>query len=453
MGLTAVGIGSGMDINGIVSALVGAESTPKQAQFNADEGKVNAEISAIGALKSAMSEFQTNLAFLSKPESFISNKVKLSDNDFLSATVDETAIAGSYSLTVEQLAQSQKKSTVASADAEAAIGEGTLSFTVDGSSFDIAADATDSLTSLVEKINSAEDNVGITATIINDDDGAKLVLTSTSTGLDNQISVTATDVGPGTPLADTFTMTEVQAAQDSIIKVDGLTITSSSNTVTDAIAGTTLTLKEADATKTTQLDIELNTGTVKTGINALVDSYNELMTTVQEMSSYDPDTKQAGILQGDSIIRTIQSQLRGALSGVYSTSDGNITLGSIGVTTTRTGLLEVDGDKLDEALTSNFDQIKELFSTEDTGLASSLDSLVDGYVQTGGILDGRDETLDNQLVRIQESRERLALKMKAYEDRLFKQFNAMDAIVGQLNAQSSMLQSRLDSLPGVVKKT
>ncbi|RTR32584.1 flagellar filament capping protein FliD [Shewanella atlantica] len=453
MGLTAVGIGSGMDINGIVSALVGAEKEPKQAKFNAEEGKVTAEISAIGTLKSAMSDFQSKLEFLSKPESFISNKVKLSDRDYLSATVDETAIAGSYSLTVEQLAQSQKVSTIAVADAEAAIGEGTLSFDVDGSSFDIAADATDSLTSLVEKINSAEDNVGVTATIINDDDGAKLVLTSTSTGLANQISVTATDVGPGTPLNDTFAMTEVQEAKDSIIKVDGLTVTSSSNTVSDAIAGTTLTLTEADPTKTTELKIELNTGSVKTGINDLVDSYNELMKTVQDMSSYDPDTKKAGILQGDSIVRTIQSQLRGALSGVYSTTGGDITLGSIGVTTTRTGLLEVDGDKLDDALTANFDQIKELFSTEDTGLASSLDTLVDGYVQTGGILDGRDETLDNQLVRIQESREQLALKMKAYEDRLFKQFNAMDAIVGQLNSQSSMLQSRLDSLPGLVKQT
>lgn len=453
MGLTAVGIGSGMDINGIVSAIVGAESTPKQAQFNADEGKVNAEISAIGALKSAMSEFQAKLDFLSKPESFISNKVKLSETDYLTATVDETAIAGSYSLTVEQLAQSQKVSTIASADAEAAIGEGTLSFTVDGNSFDIAADATDSLTSLVEKINSAEDNVGITATIINDDDGAKLVLTSTSTGLDNLISVTATDVGPGTPLSDTFTMTQVQEAKDSIIKVDGLTVTSSSNTVSNAITGATLTLREADPTKTTQLKIELNTGSVKAGITALVDAYNELMTTVKDMSSYDPDTKQAGILQGDSIIRTVQSQLRGALTGVYSTSDGNMTLGMIGITTTREGLLEVDGDKLDEALTANFDQIKEMFSAEDTGLASNLDSLIDGYVQSGGILDGRDDTLDNQLERIQENRERLALKMKAYEDRLYKQFNAMDAIVGQLNAQSSMLQSRLDSLPGVVKKT
>ncbi|BAJ01396.1 flagellar filament capping protein FliD [Shewanella violacea] len=453
MGLTAVGIGSGMDINGIVSALVGAENTPKQAQFNADEGKINAEISAIGALKSAMSEFQSKLDFLSKPESFISNKVKLSNNDFLTATVDETAIAGSYSLVVEQLAQSQKVSSIASADASAAIGEGTLTFTVDGNSFDIAADATDSLTSLVEKINSAADNVGVSATIINDDQGAKLVLTSTSTGIANQISVAATDVGPGTPLSDTFTMTEVQTAKDSIIKLDGLTVTSSSNTISNAITGATLTLKEADPTKTTQLTIELNTGSVKAGINALVSSYNDLMTSVKEMSSYDPDTKQAGILQGDSIIRTIQSQLRGALTGVYSTSDGDITLGTIGITTTREGLLEVDSDKLDEALTANFGQIKEMFSAENTGLASSLDSLIDGYVKSDGILDGRDETLDNQLERIQENRERLALKMKAYENRLFKQFNAMDAIVGQLNAQSSMLQSRLDSLPGVVKKT
>ncbi|EDQ00701.1 flagellar filament capping protein FliD [Shewanella benthica] len=452
MGLTAVGIGSGMDINGIVSALVGVENAPKQARFNADAGKVTAEISAIGALKSAMSDFQSKLDFLSKPESFISNKAKLSNSDHLKATVDETAIGGSYSLIVDQLAQSQKVSTIAVADKEAAIGEGTLSFTVDGSSFNIAADATDSLQSLVDKINSAEDNVGITATIINDDDGAKLVLTSTSTGLDNQISVTATDVAPGTALNDTFTMSQVQEAKDSIIKIDGLTVTSSSNTVSDAVTGVTLTLTEADPSKTTNLTVELNTGSVKSGIESLVESYNSLMTTIKEMSGYDPDTKKTGVLQGDSLVRSIQNQLRGALSGVYSTSEGDLTLGSIGVITTREGLLEVDGDKLDEALTANFEQIKELFSSEDTGLASSLDSLIDGYVQTGGILDGRDNTLDNQLERIQESRERLAIKMKAYEDRLYKQFNAMDLIVAQLNSQGNMLLDRLDSLPGVVRK-
>lgn len=452
MGISAAGIGSGMDIPGIVKALVGAEEAPKIARFNAEEGTLNAKISAIGSLKSAMSDFQTQLEYLSNPESFINQRVKLSNSDYFSATIDETAIAGSYSLVVEELAQSQKVSTLASSDAEAAVGEGTLSFTVDGNSFDIAANATDSLTSLVEKINSAEDNVGILATIINDDDGAKLVLTSTSTGTANQISVSATDVGPGTPLSDTFTMTQVQEAKDSRIKIDGLTVTSSSNTVTNAITGATLTLTEADPNKTTTLTFERDTGAVKNGIISFVDSYNSLLKTLDDMSSYDPETKKAGILQGDRLVRDIERQLRRITSSEFSTPDGSLFLSSMGISATREGPLDIDSDKLDEALESNFEQIKTLFSAEDTGLATTLDTLAEKYLQAGGVFEIRDDSLDNQVERITDSRERLKTKMASYEARLYKQYNAMDAIVGQLNAQSSMLQSRLDSLPGVVRK-
>lgn len=450
MAITSVGIGSGMDINGIVSALVGAESAPKTAKFDVDEGKYNAQISAIGSLKSAISEFQTALEDLTDADTFLTQKSSLSKSTYLSASVDETAVTGSYQLKVEQLAESQKIGSASVSDSTEALGEGNINIDVNGESFDIEVAADDTLESVMNKINDSDDNTGVTATIINGDSGPQLIMTSVDTGIDNQITVTGSDTDGGTAISDAFTMTELSAAKDAIMTIDGIEVTSSSNTVENAITGVTLTLKEADVDETTVLSIDPNTNGVKSQVNTFVESYNALMTTISGLSGYNAETEQAGILQGDALPRSLQSQLRSLMSDGYDTPSGSLTLASIGVTTTLDGTLEVNDDLLDSALESGLTDISALFSTEETGLASKLDSFADSYVQAGGILDSRDETLDNQLSRLSDTREQFALKMAAYESRLFKQYNAMDLVVGSLNAQSSQLQERLDSLPGVV---
>lgn len=179
MGLTSVGIGSGMDIGGIVTALVNAESAGKIAKFDVSEGKLNAQISGIGALKSAMSEFNDKLKTLTKSETFGSQKVAISTKDYLSATVDKTAVSGSYQVKVEQLAQSQKVGSAVTTDASSPIGEGSLSIGVgSGTAFNIDVSATDSLTDIMNKINNADDNTDVTATVINGELGPQLVLGS-----------------------------------------------------------------------------------------------------------------------------------------------------------------------------------------------------------------------------------------------------------------------------------
>lgn len=450
MGLTSVGIGSGMDINGIVSALVGAERAPKVAKFDADEGKLNAQISGIGALKSAMTEFQDSLEKLTDPDTFIARKVKISNSDYFSATAGANAVAGSYKVEVEQLAESQKLGSIPVVDATTAIGEGSVTVAIDGSDFTVDVAAGDSLETVMQKINDAEDNVGVTATIINGDSGPQLVMSSNSTGTSNEITVSAADTDGGTGLTDTFAMTELSAAKDAILYVDGLKVTSGSNTIEDVISGVSLTLKDSDISKSSTLTVSADTGTVKSSVESFVESYNALMETVSNLSGYDAETKTAGILQGDSMIRSIQSQLRGVLSSSYDTDDGATMLANIGVKTTQTGTLEIDDSILKDALENDMTQIKDMFSAEDTGLAARLDGLVETYVQTGGTIDSRDETLDNQITRITESREQLDRKMASYEARLLKQFNAMDLIVANLSAQSADLSSRLASLPGVV---
>lgn len=453
MGLTSVGIGSGMDIGGIVTALVNAESAGKVAKFDVNEGKLNAQISGVGSLKSAMSEFKDKLATLAKAETFGSQKVSTSTKDYFSATVDKTAVSGSYQIKVEQLAQSQKMGSAVAADATSAIGEGTLTIGVGaGTPFDISVSDTDSLTAIMDKINSSKDNSTVTATIINGELGPQLVLGSKKTGEDNLISVTAVNTGAGTGLSDTFTMTELTPAKNAIAHIDGVKVVSQTNEMKTAITGVSLTLTAADLTKTTTVTVSKDSAKTKSAIEDFVKSYNSMMTTIKDLSGYNPDTKKAGILQGDALPRSIQSQVRGMLSSSFDTGNGMESLASFGIKTTREGLLEIDSKKLTDSIDSNSASITTLFTTENTGLATKMSDLMNSYVKSGGIMESRDSSLDEQLTRITDSRVQLNTRMKAYSDRLYKQFNAMDSIVANLNSQSNNLQSRLDSLPGLVRK-
>ena len=447
MALTSVGLGSGLDINGIVSALVKSESDPKVAKFDVQEGAISAEISALGTLRSSLSEFQDSLKFLADPESFDSNSISLSTKDYLTATIDETAVNGSYSLKVDQLAVSQKVGSAA----VTALDTGTLNFAVGGENFDVEVTAEDTLESLVAKINNSEDNVGVTATIVTSDAGAQLVLTSNETGTANNITVTAIDTGAGTVLAETFAMSELQTAKDSIIYIDGLKLTSSSNKIEGAISGVTLELKDADIDKTTTLKVEKDTKSLKSGIESFVKAFNALSKTLADLTSYDAETKKAAVLQGDALPRSIQSQLRGALSSVYSTDSGSLSLAALGITTQRDGSLAIDDDVLDAALSDNLDNMKEMFTNETTGVMAKLDGKLDPYVNTGGIIDGRDTSLDGRLDRLKDQREDFALKMQSLTARLYKQYNKMDALIGSLNSQSNDIKARLDSLPGLVR--
>ena len=156
MGLTSLGVGTGMDIGGIVTALVNAEKAPKEAKFNAQEGKINTQISALGALKSAMSDFLEKIKPLSDAKTFTGFKSALSNKDFMTATVDPTAVAGNYKVIVEQLAESHKLGSTAVTDVTAPIGSGSLSLTVGSESFNVAVGADDSLQDIMKNINASK---------------------------------------------------------------------------------------------------------------------------------------------------------------------------------------------------------------------------------------------------------------------------------------------------------
>lgn len=453
MTISLQGQGTGLDIGGIVSSLVNAERGPKDARLNSQESNFTAEISAIGSLKSAITTFTDALEKLEKSETFLGNKVSLPNDDYFTAKADENAVAGSYNVTINQLATSQKLGTADVTDITAPVGEGTLNFAVAGENFDINIDDNDSLQDVMKAINASDDNVGVTATIINSGGTAKLVLTSDKTGDENTIAVTATnaDGSTGTGLNSTFNMTQLQPALNAELEVDGLSIESQSNTVENVITGITLDLKKADVDENIVIKVEPDKEKAKKEIEGFVEAYNSLMTTIDGLTNYNADTNRSSVLQGDSTVRAIESQLRSSISGGFTTDDGEMRLAEFGISTTRTGTLEIDEDKLDDVLDNNLSDLAEFFSTEDTGFVADVTTKMEVFTQTGGILDSRDESLDRQVSRIQDDRNALNLRMESYEARLTKQYNAMDAAVAQLNSQLNQVINGINSLPGFTR--
>ncbi len=456
MSIALQGQGTGLDIGGIVSSLVAAERAPKDARLNQREAGLTSEISAIGALKSAITAFTDSLDKLSETKTFLGNKVTSPNPDYFTAKADENAVAGSYNLVVKQLATSQKLGSGDVSDVTAPLGEGKLTFQVGGDSsntFDIDVGPDDSLQDIMKAVNDADDNAGVTATIINQGGSAKLVLTSDETGEENTISVSVSD-DSGQDLKNAFgSMDELHKPTNAVIEVDGLEITSQSNEVEGAITGITLDLKKADADKTTTIKIEPDKDKAKKQIEEFVEAYNGLMGTIDNLTSYNADTKQSSVLQGDSTVRAVESQLRSAISGSFETGDGQMLLAEFGISTSRDGTLEIDDDALDDALDNNLSEMAEFFAAEDTGFVADITAKMDVFSQTGGILDARDESLDRQVSRIRDDRDALNLRMVSYEQRLTRQYNAMDAAVAELNGQLGQIINSINSLPGFTRNS
>ncbi|WP_153913917.1 flagellar filament capping protein FliD [Shewanella sp. TC10] len=452
MALTATGIGSGLDINTIVGVLVDAEKLPKEALFDKSEASIDAKVSAIGSLKSKLSTFQDALEKLSDPDALNIRKVSTGESIYFGATADKTAQTGSYQIQVEQLASSHKVAGTNVADPSLGVGTGSLDLSVNGEAFSVDIEATDSLEDIAKKINGATDNSGVTATIIKSDAGSRLVFSSDEPGTDNEVTITATD-STGSGLNDMFgagNLTTLQSAENAILYIDGQKVTSQSNEVTDAIAGVTLSLTSADVSQTSTLKIEQDDELVKENVQAFVDAYNTLVTSISDMSKYDTEKEEAAALQGDSMIRSIESQMRSMISNRVDVDGQTVALYDIGIETDRYGKMSIDSEKLDTAISENMDLVEGLFATPDTGIANRLDTMVEGYVKTGGLIDSRNNSLTSEKSRLDDQREAFSLKMELLEARLFKQFNAMDLVVASLNQQSSGLVERLNSLPGSV---
>lgn len=458
------GIGSGMDIDGIVGALVAAEKAPKEAQLNRLESVTTTKISALGTLRTALSSFQTALKDLNDIKLFENRSAKSTNTDLLSAIASKTAQSGTYSVKIEQLATGSKTATKALEGNFATEAAGTLTVKVgEGEGIDVAIGADASLEDIKDALNAALKDSGVSANLLTDPSTGKtrLVMSSSTTGAGEDVSITTTDAGLESLAINTASDATddaggvLERAQNAKFSIDGLTMKSKTNKVENAIPDVTLNLVAADKEKAITVTVAQDQDGVTANIKKFVDAYNNLIKTTNSLTSVtkvgDDGKPLTGGLVGDSSVRSILSGIQNELVSVGG-SDGVRMLSDLGITTQKDGTLGIDNDKLKTALGSNFDAVGKFF-TGDTGLMKRLDSRVEGFNQTGGILAQRVTGLETTNADIKAQREKLALRIESMTARLFSQFNAMDTMVAQLSNTSSWLESTLSSLPGVVKKT
>jgi flagellar hook-associated protein 2 len=463
--ITSTGFGSGLPISDLVSQLVAAEGSPAQARFDKREASLQAELSAVGILQGALSAFQSSYSTLLDTSKLNSRATTSSDSTLASISAEQSASNGSYSLEISRLATAHK---LVGQQGYNSGDTGSLSFgNAAGDSFSVdIATGNATLEGVRDAINGASDNFGITATILNLTSGPRLVLTANDTGEENRItSINSTSssgdlsgfdysyASDADPLldGDTGNYDQVRAASDAAFTLEGQALTSASNNVDSVIPGVTLTLKATtEADKPVELNISSDTTKVKSAIEGFVKAYNSLQSLISDQTSYNSETGVAGTLQGDSLTRTVQNQLRSVLSGSYNSGGAISSLFDLGISSNRDGSLQLDSDKLSTALTNSFSDTATFFAGEN-GLAKALEARLKGYLQSDGTFDSRTDSINTQMAKIDDDRESLSRRLTSLEARLFSQFNAMDAIVAQLSSTGDFLTQQLESISQISK--
>jgi len=411
---TVSGIGSGLDVNSLVTQLVAVEGESTSLRLNKKEAELQAETSAFGLLKSALSEFQTTQKGLSAIQNFRSIKLESSDPELFTANESGDSATGSYSIKVNALAQAQKLASTGFDDDTAVVGTGQLTinfgsydsgsniftssthnvphtFTVDGSN--------NTLQGIRDSINDA--SVDVTASIVDDGSGKRLVFSSGISGQENSLKITVS----GDSLGDDFddsglsqlafdptrdeglgkNLQEIVVAQDAQIEVDGLAITRSSNSISGVVEGVTLEILKADSSSTERLSVTADNTIINKNIGDFVGSYNALRSTISSLTAVNIDTGTSGELLGDSVLRSIDQQIRRELNNPVEGLTGSIrTLADIGIRTLSNGNLELDSNILDKAITQDPGQVASLFSVS----SRSTDSLVKVSSPSGNTASG-----------------------------------------------------------------
>ena len=481
--ITSQGVGSNINIAGIVGELMQIERIPLN-RLIAQKTDFDARISALGSIKSTLSSFQSSLSGLTSGTSILGNQATSSDASLISATGTSGAVAGNYSLEVTQLAQSQKLVAAGQADATAAIGAGTsttltinlgtiadpgttfdpvtgkygaaTTFTAGADpSFDVVIDSSNNtLEGIRDAINTA--NQGVTATIVNDGDPTnpyRLVLSSTDSGLDESIQVAVAGEASLVSLlahdpSGVQNLSQTVTAQNAEFTVDGISITKASNTVTDVIEGVTLGLAGITTAPVT-VSVTQDTGSAKAAVEAFVKGYNDLQAEIKKQTDSGAGGSVAGALASDSITRQIQSVIRDELGTMPTGITGAYTsLSSIGVSFQRDGTLALDESVLDTAIQTDSNNVAELFSSAD-GYATRIDGVMSDMLAFNGSIDARTNTYKERISTIEDRQVNMESQLERIEARLRARFTALDVLVASLTSTNSGLSQQLGSLAGL----
>ncbi len=393
--LTATGIGSGLDIEGLVTQLVAAERAPVENRLNRQESDLTAELSAFGLFKSALSSFQTSLSKLNEFSTFAQRVSTSSDESVVSLTAGAGAVSSSYDITVSQLAKSHSLASGSFASASSTVGTGTISIrfgTTDYTSADpgpesynsflvnpeqaAATISIDSSNNTLEGVRDAinEEDIGVTASIVNDGSGYRLLLRSDQTGEENSLEIRVDDTGDSNDLdgfglsalafnADAINLSQTAEAQDALFTINGLMISSATNTAKNVLDGVDIALKGISGAAPITVTVAQDKAGVSEAITEFVDGYNEYVAMANSLTAYDSESNTAGALQGDFSARSIVNQLRQVLSSAVEGFSGAFSsLSEIGISTQSDGSLSINSTEFDAAIEANFDELVGLFT-------------------------------------------------------------------------------------------
>ncbi len=465
-----IGLGGNVDVNGLIKASKDAV-TDKITRTNglSDQGKlIEAKISTFGQLKSLTATLSDAVTKLTSVTGWNAVTASSSNKDAITASAIGGTVATSFNVQVTSLAKAQTTSSAALLPVGGYVGAGTLTlelgkwagepaaFTA-GAATPVALEisATDKLSDVAGKINGA--NAGVTATILSDASGERLLLRSKATGEESgfRLSVSEADGTntDATGLSRLVAGTSTEFAANAKATVNGVEVSSSSNTFTNTVAGVTFTVAQV-TTSPVEITVARDDTAVKANIDGFVKAYNALNQALNSITKYDKDTKTAGLLQGDSTAVTLQNTLRNALQSISSTSGPFRNLSDVGIVSagglnnlSPTGDLQVDSTKLSKAL-QDPDALKAMFrgpdgGTADDGVAEKIKGTLTGLLSTDGFFASKDKQLNNskklndtEILRVSDRANRVEANMKA-------RYTALDSQMSTLNALNSYIQQQV----------
>ena len=470
--LSAAGVGSGLDVKGLVSQLMTVEQRPLTLLAR-QEASYQSKLSSLGSVQGSLSALQTTAQSL-KTAGSAAYSTSVSDSTVLSATADSTAASGNYALQVTKLAQVQKLVSAAPglADTSSTVGLGsatsitiTLGTTsgtpVDGqyASAGFVADpartpvtlsidsSNNTLAGIRDAINAA--NAGVTASIINDGSSApyRLALTSNNSGAASSMQLTVSGeaavkslVGFD-PTEASQSLSETQTARNALLTVDGVSVSSASNSVAGAIQGVTLNLTK-ETTSAVTVAVQRSSSQLSAALSSLVSAYNSANKAMAGASA------KGAVLQGNSTVLGIQRQVRALLGGVQSVSGSYTTLSQLGISFQKDGSLALDASKLNTALAADVVSASALA----LALGSAVKTFADGLLGFSGPIPTATAGINRSITDIGTQRVKLQSRLDATQVRYQKQFRALDTLMSGMNTTATFLTQQLGNLPNYYNK-
>lgn len=453
-GLSVDGLISGLDTSSIIEQLIEVESSVI-SNLESKKSTYQTKINLWQEFNTKLLSLKTSLTSLGSSSvlnsSVFSSKVAtVSDSKILSASANSEALTGSYTLTVERLAYAHQIATISSyADYDTStFGEGTITIQVGGGTLKevVIGSSNNTLQGIMKAINSAK--AGVRASIVNTQNGYKLLVTSNTAGTAGAVTISANLTGGDVELSS---FSEIQAAQDARILLgttNPIVYESSSNVVTNLISGVTLTLKSSG---TVNIQVARDREGIRSAISGFVKAYNNLVSFVEKNTSYNADTKIAGNLLGDANLYRVMSNLASTVLGRISYSDSGYTnLASVGIAVDRYGYLSLDESKLERVLEENPEALQKLFAGGDSStkgivalLVEKLDFVTDPYRGTTKTV--RDHY--NKVIKdIDERIEILQERLEKEEKLLREQFATLEKALANHQTQAAWLTQQISTL-------